>query len=72
MSCTLKHAIQSCDTGQQLPYFDSGQMTITWMSTIKLNTDYTCPEHLADDVWSLQGNLACSAANQSARTIIAI
>ena len=27
------------------------------MSTIKLNTDYTCLEHLADDVWSLQGNL---------------
>ena len=40
MSCTLKHAIQSCDTGQQIPFFDSCQLTIAWMSTIKLNTDY--------------------------------
>ena len=35
--------IQSCDTGQGIPHFDfdSCQLfTITWMSNIKLNTDY--------------------------------
>ena len=32
---------------------------------------YICLEHLADNVCSLQGNLARSAANQSVRTIVA-
>ena len=28
-------------TGQQIPCFDSLQLTITWTSIIKLNTGYT-------------------------------
>ena len=35
--------IQSCDSGQQIPYSDSCQMTIIWMSIIKLNTGYRLP-----------------------------
>ena len=46
-------------------------MTITWKSTVKLNTDSICFGHLANYVRSLQENLARSAANQSARTIVA-
>ena len=36
-------AIQTCDSGQQIPCFDSCQLTIIWMPTIKLNTDYRLP-----------------------------
>ena len=39
MSCRPKPAIQSFDTGQRIPVFDSWQLTITWMSNTKLNTD---------------------------------
>ena len=31
----VQPAIQSCDTGQRIVFYDSGQLTITWMSTIK-------------------------------------
>ena len=32
MSCTLKPAIQSDDTGQQMPFLTECQLTITWIS----------------------------------------
>ena len=55
---------------------DSCQLTITWMSlrmsTIKWNTDFICLGHLAGNARSLQENNACLAANQRARTIVAI
>jgi len=35
MSSKLEPAIWSHDTGQQIPCFDSCQLTITWMSNIK-------------------------------------
>ena len=35
MSCTLKPAIWSRDTGQRIPYFDRCQLIITWMFNIK-------------------------------------
>ena len=35
MSCKLKPARWSHDTGQQIPYFDRCQLIITWMSDIK-------------------------------------
>ena len=47
MSCTLEPVIQSCDTGQWIPFFDSCQLTITWMPTIKLNADCKCLGHHA-------------------------
>ena len=75
MSCTLEVAIQSCDTGQRIPFFDSCQLTITWMSAIKLNKDGICLGHqanLANNNRSLQENLARSATNQRARDIVAI
>ena len=33
-------AIRSCDSGQHIPCFDSCQLTIIWMSIIKLNTGH--------------------------------
>ena len=75
MSCTLEVAIQSCDTGQRIPFSDSCQLTITWMSAIKLNKDGICLAHLAslgNNTRSLQENLARSATNQRARTIVAM
>ena len=75
MSCTLEVAIQSCDTGQRIPFSDSCQLTTTWMSAIKLNTDGICLGHLANlanNTPSLQENLARSATNQRARTIVAM
>ena len=35
MSCKLEPTIWSHDTGQQISYFDSCQLIITWMSDIK-------------------------------------
>ena len=72
MSCALEPVIQSCDTGQWIPFFDSCQLTITWMFTIKLNTDSIRFGHLSYNAWSLQENLACSTANQSTCTIVAM
>ena len=39
MSYTSEPMIQSCDTGEQMPYFDSCQLTITWMSNIIFKAD---------------------------------
>ena len=36
-------ALRSCDSGQQIPCFDSCQLTILWMFIIKLNTGYRLP-----------------------------
>ena len=36
-------AIQSCDSGQQIPCFDTSQLTIIWMPIIKLNADCRLP-----------------------------
>ena len=52
MSCTLESATQSCDTGQRISFFDSCQLTITWMSMRMSiiynakNTDCICLRHL--------------------------
>ena len=35
VSCQLKPAIWSCDTGQRIPCFDRCQLIITWMSNTK-------------------------------------
>ena len=37
MSCTPEHMIQSCDTCQQIPYLDSYQLTVTWISELLLS-----------------------------------
>ena len=71
MSCTFKPAISlvllvsGCSF-----FFDRFQLTISWMSTIKLNAEGTCLGHLVNSARSLQGNLARSAANQSVRTTL--
>ena len=39
MSFKIAHNMQACDPGQRIPYFDSCQLTLTWMSNIKLNID---------------------------------
>ena len=70
MSCTLEPVIQSCDTVDT--FFDSCQLTITWMPTIKLNTDCICLGHLANNARLPQGNLTRPAANQSVHSIVAI
>ena len=36
MSSTLEPTIWSCDTDQQMPCFDSSQLTMKWISNIKL------------------------------------
>ena len=36
-------AMQSCDLGQRITCFNSCQLTIVWMSMIKLNTGYGLP-----------------------------
>ena len=36
-------AIRSCDTGQRIPWFETCQLTIIWMSIIRLNTGYRPP-----------------------------
>ena len=36
---------RSCDTGQRIPCFDSCQLTIIWMSVIKLSTGYMLPHY---------------------------
>ena len=39
MSCIPGPAMQSCDTGQWIPFFDSCQLITTWMSNTKFYTD---------------------------------
>ena len=39
MNSIPEPGIQSCDTGQWIPFFDSCQLITTWMSIIKIYTD---------------------------------
>ena len=39
MSCIPGPAMQSCDTGQRIPFFDSCQLITTWMPNTKVYTD---------------------------------
>ena len=39
-------AIPSCDFVQRLSHFNSCQLTIIWMSIIKLNTGFILPQQL--------------------------
>ena len=39
MSCIPEPAMQSCDTGKWIPFFDSCQLITTWMSNTKFYTD---------------------------------
>ena len=39
-------AMRSCDLGQRITCFNSCQLTIVWMSMIKLNTGYGLPRQL--------------------------
>ena len=39
MSCMFVPAMQSCDTGQRIPFFDGCQFITTWMSNTKFYTD---------------------------------
>ena len=39
MSCMPGPAMQSCDTGQRIPFFDSCQLITTWMPNTKFYTD---------------------------------
>ena len=52
----LEPTIQSCDTGQRIAFFDSCQLTIIWMFTIKFSSKTDCIylRHLASSVRSLQ------------------
>ena len=60
MSCILKPTIQS-----QIPFSGSCQLTITWMSTIKVNADGLCLGYLASNAWSFQESLSCLALTLS-------
>ena len=42
----LEPAARSCATGQQIPFSDSCQLTITWTSIIKLNVGCRLPDKL--------------------------
>ena len=35
MSCTPEPVIQSCNTGQQIPYFYSCQLILLWIPNVK-------------------------------------
>ena len=67
MRCTLELAIQSCDTGQRIPFFKSCQSTITWMS-IRMSTI----KHLASNVPSLQENSQSECAYYCSHIILKI
>ena len=47
MTCELapEPVTRSCDNGQRIPCFDSCQLTIIWMSVIKLSTGYMLPHY---------------------------
>ena len=47
MSCALDPSIQLYDICKRIPFYDSCQFTITWVFTIKLNTDCVCLERRA-------------------------
>ena len=59
MSCTVEPTIQSSDTVQQICLVDSCQLTITWMSIIKFNTESICPGHLAEDLGQQRPQPGC-------------
>jgi len=80
-------AIQSCDSGQQIPCFDSFQLTIIWMFITKLNTGYRLPyqiENVTFHTCGAEGRahgctvtllpkfLGCSAARRELRFKIAV
>ena len=46
MSCIPEPAVQSCDTVQQIPFFDSCLFITTWMSNTKFYTDIIKVCHL--------------------------
>ena len=71
MSCTLEPAIQSCEYSFWQLSIDNNECPIR-MSTIKLNTDCIRLRLLASNARSLQETNARLAANQSARTTVAI
>ena len=48
MSCIPEPAMQSCDTGQRIPFFDSCQLITTWMSNTKFYTDSIKVCHFPD------------------------
>ena len=50
MSSKPKSEIRSCDTGQQIPYFERCHLTIAWMLNIK---DTSCKPRLQDLVLRL-------------------
>ena len=52
MSCTVEPTIHSSDTGQQIRLVDSCQLTITWMSIIKFNTESIMPWTLSGRPWT--------------------
>ena len=40
---TSEPTVRSCDTSQQIPYFDSCQLSLVWKSKIKFNAGcHTC------------------------------
>ena len=49
MSCIPEPAMQSWDTGLWIPFVDRCQLTITWMSNTRLNTDSICLGLLASN-----------------------
>ena len=76
MSCTFEPTIKSGDTGQRFPFFDSCQLTITWMSismsTVKLNTDCICHGHLSSNAQKLQENSKSERAYYCSHIIILV
>ena len=48
MSCIPEPAMQSCDTGQRIPFFDSFQLITIWMSNTKFYTDSIKVCHFPD------------------------
>ena len=52
--------------------FDSCQLTVTWMSTIKLNTDCICLGQLASNAQSLQENSQSERAHYCSHIIITV
>ena len=47
MNCIPEPTMQSCDTDQQIPFFDSCQLITTWMSNTKFYPDSIKVCHLA-------------------------
>ena len=56
MFWTPESATQSCDIGQRIPYFDTCQLTITWVSNIKL-IKHIVYERIVNIVGELEENV---------------